>query len=496
MVNSLFSDFLYLLPQVFYCLVLLVSLSLFSAYNIFYRSSGKSLVLQISSFLIFNLFLFAILLVPVFSFSYFGVFSSLVFSPTLNFYTLLALVSVVSVFFFYGSYSNNSDLNQFEVPVFMGFVLLSTLIVFYCNDFLVAYLGLEFQALALYVLAASRINSTYSTEAGLKYFVLGSFASCLLLLGISFLYGLTGLINFSDVGLFLLTPTNTFNTQAVLLSLLLIVLGLLFKVGAAPFHFWVADVYTGSPLVITAFFATVPKLAAWVLILKLSSSILYLFLDFFSVFFSLVGLFSLVVGAYGAVFQTSLKRILAFSAVSHTGYLLLSIASFHSMAFVSVLLYLTLYVLSLLPVFIILSLYFPRITTNSPLDSLYGLRYIYKHNPLLGLILVLSLFSLAGIPPFSGFFAKLYIFFNVVHAGYTYVAVLALFLSSASAIYYLKLVRFSFFFKNFREFVFFNQISRPVAYLISTLFVLNISFFVWGSDFLIILSQFQSNFVL
>jgi NADH-quinone oxidoreductase subunit N len=496
MVVSFFSDFLHLLPQIFYFVVLLVGLSVFSAYNTFYRSSGRPAAVQISSFLAYNSLLLVVLLVPFFSFSYFGAFSNLVFSPALHFYTLLAAVGLFSTLYVHSFYSTYSDLNQFETPLFMSLVFLSTLVVFYSNDFLVAYLGLEFQALALYVLAASRVNSTYSTEAGLKYFVLGSFASCLLLLGVSFLYGLTGLTNFSDLGSYLLVPTETFNSQATLLSLLLIVLGLLFKVGAAPFHFWVPDVYTGAPIVITSFFAIVPKLAAWVLLLKLSLFCLQFYFDFFSNFFVAIGLLSLVVGAYGAVFQLSLKRILAFSAIAHTGYLLLSLASFQSTTFTAVLMYLSLYIVSLLPVFIILVLYFPKNTSSSAVESVYGLRYLYKHNPLLCLILVLSLFSLAGVPPFSGFFAKLYIFFVIVNSKLLYAAILALFLSSASAVYYLKIIRFSFFFKNFREFLLFNEITRPIAYLISTLFVLNISFFAWGSDFLLVLSQFHSSFVL
>jgi NADH-quinone oxidoreductase subunit N len=258
----------------------------------------------------------------------------------------------------------------------------------------------------------------------------------------------------------------------------------------------VADVYTGSPIVITAFFAVVPKLAGWVLLLKLSTFVLSAFVDFFSILFVLTGLLSLLIGSFGAVSQSSLKRILAFSAVAHAGYLLLGIAAFQTVSLVSNALYLFVYTLSLLPIFAILIVYFPRNISSNAIDTVYGLRYLYKQNRVAALILVLSLFSAAGVPPLSGFFAKLYVFFAVVSANYTTVAALALLLSSASAVYYLKVVRFAFFFRNFRASLLLQEITRPAAYAIALLFVLNISFFAWGSDFLVALCQIQSNFLL
>lgn len=498
MTNLFFLDFLFLLPQVFAVVSVLTGLTLFSAYGSFTRSVGLSLQVQCIVFLLLSSVLFLLLLAPVAFFSSFGLFSSLLFSPFLNFYALLAILATTLTLLLYGSYTKDSDLVQFETPFFVIFTTLASIVIFFSNDFLIAYLGLELQALVLYILAASRVNSTYSTEAGLKYFVLGSFASCLLLLGISFLYGVVGTLNFTDLSLFFASSSELSSTyaNACLLSLLLIVLGLLFKVGAAPFHFWVADVYTGSPIVITAFFAVVPKLAGWVLLLKLSTFVLSAFVDFFSILFVLTGLLSLLIGSFGAVSQSSLKRILAFSAVAHAGYLLLGIAAFQTVSLVSNALYLFVYTLSLLPIFAILIVYFPRNISSNAIDTVYGLRYLYKQNRVAALILVFSLFSAAGVPPLSGFFAKLYVFFAVVSANYITVAALALLLSSASAVYYLKVVRFAFFFRNFRTSLLLQEITRPAAYTIALLFVLNISFFAWGSDFLVALCQIQSNFLL
>jgi NADH-quinone oxidoreductase subunit N len=499
MTNFFSLDFLFLLPQVFIAIATLTGLVLFSAYGSFVRSSGRLPSSQASAFLGLTFFFFLLLLFPIFSLSSVGLFSTLLFSPFLNVYSLLVVLATIAVLFLYSGYSSLFDLTQFEVPFLLAFTSLATLVIISSNDLLVAYLGLEFQGLLLYVLAASRVNSTYSTEAGLKYFVLGSFASCVLLLGISFLYGAVGVLNFSDLGLFFLSSALTLPfvyQKACLLALLLIVLGLLFKVGSAPFHFWVVDVYTGSSIAITTFFAVVPKVAAWLLLLKISFSILYVFVGFFANLFVLVGLCSLVVGTFGAVSQTSLKRILAFSAVAHTGYLLLGLASFQTITFVSNVLYLVVYTVALVPIFALLIFYSPRNASSTPVDSIYGLRFIYKHNRVAGLVLVLSLFSVAGVPPLSGFFAKLYVFFSLLSANYAFVAVFALLLSAASAIYYLKLIRFTHFFGDSRSFLFLNELPRPVAYVISILFMLNISFFVWGSDFLLVLCQIQSNFLL
>lgn len=498
--DSLVLDFLFLLPQIFVASAILTGLTLFSTYGSFTRSSGRLLLPQAAVFLSLTFFLFLIVLLPTLPFSSSGLFSTLLFSPFLNLYALLVVLTTIAILFLCSGYSNFSDLTQFEVPFLIAFTSLATLVIVFSNDLIVAYLGLEFQGLLLYILAASRVNSTYSTESGLKYFVLGSFASCVLLLGISFLYGAVGVLNFADLGLFFISSSALtlppLHQKACLLALLLIVLGLLFKVGAAPFHFWVVDVYSGSSLIITAFFAAVPKIAAWVLLLKLSASVLYVFADFFANLFVLTGLFSLIVGAFGAVSQTSLKRILAFSAIAHTGYLLLGVASFQTITFVSNILYLFVYTLGLLPIFAILTFYSSQRNSSTPIDSIYGLRYVYKHNRALSLVLVLSLFSVAGVPPLSGFFAKLYVFFSLLHAGYVFVGIFALLLSSASAIYYLKLIRFTYFFSDSRSFLFFNEMPRPVAYVISILFMLNITFFVWGSDLLLALCQIQSNFLL
>lgn len=492
MVLSFFNDYFVSIPYLFIIVFFLVSLVLFSSYSSYRKSGGLPLGSQISFFFILGLLQYTFAYFPYFYLSGYTSFSGLIFSPFLNVYVLLVLFFTGVVLVLYKQYSVEFDLEAYEIPIFMIIVAFSTIFLVGASDFLVLYLGLELQALALYVLATSRINSTYSTEAGLKYFVMGSFASCVLLFGISLFYGLTGLFNFSEINLLSVTSgVEEVNFGGVLLSFIFITVGLLFKVGVAPFHSWVPDVYTGVPLVIAMFFSIIPKIGAWVLLIRLAYNCFSSYTVFFSSFFVCVGLLSLAVGVFGAVYQSSIKRLLAFSAISHAGYLVLGLSTFHFDGFVSNLFYLFVYALSLTPIFLILGTYGVR-GSVAPLDSIHNLKSIYKFSPFLGLVFVSSLFSLAGVPPFSGFFAKLYIFYTLVGSGFIGTSVIALLLSSASAVYYLKVVRFTLFFKDTTNRLFLVEVNRVVAYLIVILFLLNISFFVWGADFLLLVNYFYS----
>lgn len=483
------NEFALLLPQLFVVTFFLSGLLVFSAYSSFRRSSGLTLGVQAGYFFILGILLFVVLLFPYAYTTLITAFSGLFFSSFFGVYTLLITVSTCVVIVLYNVSATYFDLDIFEVPFFIVVVSISTVVLVGASDFLVLYLGLELQALSLYVLATSRVNSTFSTEAGLKYFVMGSFASCLLLFGISVVYGFSGLVNFNELNTFLLLSLSSNNVEfsGFLLAFLFISVGLLFKIGAVPFHSWVPDVYTGVPLVISMFFSIVPKIAVWVLLVRLSVTCFSLYVSFFSSFFAIIGLFSLMVGVFGGVYQISLKRLLAYSAISHTGYLLIGLSVFHFDGFVANFVYLLTYVLSLLPVFLVFGSYSSR-SGKMPIDSLHGLSSVYKQSPVLGLVLITSFFSLAGIPPFSGFFTKLYVFYLLLnHDGYA-VGIIALFLSAASAVYYLKLTRFNLFFKEATFRVFLLEMSRSVAYCTIILFFSNLSFFVWGADLLLIIN--------
>lgn len=482
-------------PQLFCLIAALSGFLVFSAYNRLHKSSGASLSNQISYFFVLSYSFFLLLLIPYCYFSWEGSLSLVASAPFFWFYSVLALILSLFSIFIYVDYTKNSDLNHFEVPFLFFVVVFSVFVLGIAEDLLTMYLALELQALSLFVLAACRTNSTYSTEAGLKYFVLGSFASALMLLGITVLYSLTGLLNLNEFVLLLSGAfDSSFYYRCVLFGFVVLVCGLLFKVGAAPFHFWVPDVYTGSSVSIAAFFALVPKLAGWIVLVKLSVYCLTYMSTFFSDFFIISSFLSLFIGTFGAIYQNSLKRVLAYSAIGHTGYLLLSLSSFSSVGYVSNIFYLITYSLSLLPVFLIISGYFYK-NTGSASDSLHSVRLFYKRSPILGFILVSSVFSMAGVPPFSGFFGKFAVFLSIISQDYFLTGLLALVLSAGSAAYYLRLVRLVAFERKDEGYGFFVEQSRISSYIIVVVFILNLLFFFWGVDLLLFLTYYSNLFV-
>jgi NADH-quinone oxidoreductase subunit N len=486
MVELFYKESTFFIPQTFFLIFLVAALLLFPTYGNLHRSVGVPLSTQSSYFFILCLtLLFSVLpALPVFS----NLLSSLFSSSFHLIYALLIFLIGFLSFFFYLTHLAKIYSVGYEIVILFYLVLFSSLTLAVSNDLLIFYLSLEFQALSLYVLASSTTNSTYSTESGLKYFVLGSFASSLILLGISLVYGVIGSLNFFDISVFLLQGISGPVSLACQISFILILVGLFFKVGVAPFHFWVPDVYTGVSLPIFAFFALLPKVAAWAFCVKFVTACLLPFALSFTDLILLVSVCSLLVGAYGAVTQISIKRVLSYSAIGHAGFLVLALSTFSYVGFISNVFYLLIYLLSLIPLLLILFTLSARGSLAITFDNITSTRFIYKFSPLLGVSFSLSLFSLAGIPPFSGFFAKLYLFLGTVSFGFYYITITALLISVASAVYYLKLVRTISIFKSFRSWMFLAEINRAVAYVLSLCVALNIFFFGVGGTLLSSLS--------
>lgn len=341
------------------------------------------------------------------------------------------------------SYIKADSVDEFEYVILILLAILGMITIVTCNDLLVIYLGIELQSLCLYVLATLKRHSRFSTEAGLKYFVLGAFASGVLLFGMSLFYGFTGMTNLSEV-VFFFENVETIS-GGVSLGLLLILIGLLFKVGAVPFHVWLPDVYSGAPMFVTSFFAIVPKIAIFGLIGKFfimcggvnSLDILLLY----------SGLLSLAVGSLGAIYQTTVKRLIAYSAIGHTGFLLLAMYAGGVEGLVSVCLYLLIYVLMLINVFSIF-LSVRDESTGKGVRLLGTFNEVYRSNKLLGVFLCLLLFSMAGVPPLSGFYSKLYVFFVMIKEELFFASIIGVLLSALGGVYYLRLIRTMFFNKS------------------------------------------------
>ncbi len=327
----------------------------------------------------------------------------------------------------------------FELPILVAFATLGMMISVSATDFIVLYLGLELLALPSYVLAAYRRDSVRSTEAGLKYFVLGALASGLLLYGISLVYGFSGTVKFSGIASVL---DEEGGSIGVLLGLVLILSGLAFKVSAVPFHMWTPDVYEGAPTPITAFFATAPKLAAVMVLARVVYECFPIEVADWSQVLVLLALASMFVGAIAAIAQRDLKRLMAYSSITHMGFALLGLAAGSRAGVQATLIYMVLYVIMSIGVF---SFILAMRRDGRFVSAIDDLSMLSKSHPATALALLSLMFSLAGVPPFAGFWAKVGVLLAAVDAGLVWLAIAAVIASVIGAFYYLRIVYYMYF---------------------------------------------------
>lgn len=385
--------------------------------------------------------------------------------------------------------------NYFEFPILLGLSIWSGLFVLSANDFLLFYLALEAQSLCFYVLAAWYRGSAFSTEAGLKYFVLGALSSGILVFGISLLYGTMGTVAFDKLHiLFSISeaqPLETVYYANVLLALICIIVGFLFKLTAAPFHMWAPDVYEGAPMSITAFFVTIPKIVLLGTFARLLYTVFFPFFPIWQGILVVCSVLSMAVGSYGALAQSKLKRVFAFSSIGHMGYMLLALSSGSQEALAGVFLYLTIYVATSLGAFaILLSLesfpLSPFFSANSSSNDssahfqtspsyrswfITDLLMLSETSPYRAACLTILLFAMIGVPPLLGFFGKYFAFMAAIQASLILPAILAVCFSTLGAVYYLRLIKI----------MYFDRAETPIAYkepLASTAYVFTLSVFV------------------
>ena len=302
------------------------------------------------------------------------------------------------------------------------------------NNLLTLYIGIELQSLALYLMAATNRDSLRSSEAGLKYFVLGALSSGILLYGISLIYGYTGTITFD--GLALATAGDA--SLGVTAGLVFLLSGLAFKISAAPFHMWTPDVYEGSPTPVTAFFATAPKFAAMVLIGRVLYDPFLARVEDWQQVIAIFAVLSMFVGVIGALVQTNIKRLMAYSSIANMGYALVALSAASAMGVKGMLIFMTIYVVTNIGVFSIILQMRTRTGMVERIDDLSGLS---KSDSGLALMLTVLMFSLIGIPPLMGFFGKFYAFVPAFDAGLGWLVVAALVASAIGAFYYLRIVK-------------------------------------------------------
>jgi NADH-quinone oxidoreductase subunit N len=352
---------------------------------------------------------------------------------------LLALIVSAAVIYMSFDYLRQARLMKFEYPVLILLASVGMMMMISANDLLALYLGVELQSLALYVLATFRTNSVRSSEAGLKYFVLGALSSGMLLYGCSLIYGFTGTTGFT--GIAAAAGTSSPNL-GLIFGLVFFMAGLAFKVSAVPFHMWTPDVYEGAPTPVTAFFATAPKVAAMAMFLR---AVLVAFPDVthqwqqIVVFISIA---SMVLAAFAAIGQTNIKRLMAYSSIGHMGFALVGLAAADAAGVQAVIIYLTIYLVMNLGVFACILAMRRSEGRVEEIDELAGLS---RNNPMMAFLLAMLLFSLAGIPPLAGFFGKFYVFLAAINSGLYTLAVIGVLSSVVGAYYYLRIVKIMYF---------------------------------------------------
>ena len=310
------------------------------------------------------------------------------------------------------------------------------------TDMMTIFLGLEVLSVSLYVLAGFLRNRVDSNEAGLKYFLLGAFSTGFLLYGIALIYGVTGTTNVADIGIYLGANPAELSNPLTVAGMLLLSTGFLFKIAVAPFHMWTPDVYQGAPTPITAFMSTGPKAAAFAAFMRILTLGLGGLQDEWTSLLWILAVLTMTVGNVIAIYQTNLKRMLAYSSIAHAGYALVGIVAANEIGMSGILFYMLAYTFMNLGAFAVLVLAGKKGEENLTLEGFAGFGY---KKPLLAVAMTIFLFSLMGVPPMAGFVGKFYIFSGAIKAGYIWLAVIAMLNSAVSLYYYLRVMVYMYF---------------------------------------------------
>jgi NADH-quinone oxidoreductase subunit N len=356
-----------------------------------------------------------------------------------RFAKVVILLSAACVLIMSEGYMKARGLLRFEYPVLVALSVVGMMMMVSAGDLMSLYMGLELQSLALYVVASLRRDSVKSTEAGLKYFVLGALSSGLLLYGASLIYGYAGTTLFSGI---ITTAYAGETSLGMMFGIVFMISGLAFKVSAVPFHMWTPDVYEGAPTPITAFFATAPKVAAMGLFARVLHDAFGNAVNDWQQIVALLSVLSMFLGAVAAIGQTNIKRLMAYSSIAHMGYALMGLAAGTAFGVQSMLVYMAIYVTMNVGVFAFILL---MEKDGAPVTDISSLNMYSKAQPGRALAVLVLMFSLAGVPPFLGFFGKLYVLRAAYDGGLAWLAIAGVVASVIGAFYYLRIVFYMYF---------------------------------------------------
>lgn len=390
---------------------------------------------------------------------------------------IICVLSALCLLLFIGHSKYNIRNSRAEFPVLILFSVVGALILISANDFLMFYLGLELMSFALYILTAINRENIKSQEAALKYFILGCLSSGFLLFGISVLYGVSGSIYFDEIAsnLGLLVSQSGVNNVMFVLPTVFIVIGLLFKVTAVPFHMWAPDVYQGSPTPVTVFIASVPKVAVFIIFARILSEPFEIFFIHYDKIIYIVAILSMLVGALGAINQINFKRLLAYSGMNHVGFMLIALINIDADSQRSLILYLVIYSAIIIGAFAFLmaikqSHFSNEVADKKPLEELSALAGLSSTSPYLAFGITVLMLSMAGLPPFAGFFAKFFMFMIALKNEFYLLAFFGAVSTVIAAYYYLRVIKIIYFDKPVQEYTKKTTIATIIVLLITVLF--------------------------
>ena len=360
------------------------------------------------------------------------------FDPFARLMKVLVLIGSGVAIVMSAGYAHAQKFERFEYPVLIVIATLGMMLMISANDLISVYLGLELQSLALYVVAAINRDSVRSTEAGLKYFVLGALSSGMLLYGASLVYGFTGQTTFEGISAALQGGASV----GLVFGLVFLIAGFAFKVSAVPFHMWTPDVYEGAPTPVTAFFAAAPKVAAMALFIRVMVGPFAAVTHDWQQVITFISIASMVLGAFAAIGQRNIKRLMAYSSIGHMGYALVGLAAGSQAGVQGVIIYLLIYMAMTIGTFACI---LAMRRGESMVEDIEDLAGLSRTNPVMAFMLAMLLFSLAGIPPLAGFFAKFYVFLAAIESGLYVLSVIGVLASVIGAYYYLRIIKIMYF---------------------------------------------------
>ena len=378
-------------------------------------------------------------------------------------------------------YLKINNIDKIEYPVIILAAILGMMLMISSYDLIVFYLGLELQSLSLYILASFKREDQKSTESGLKYFVLSAIATCILLYGCSLIYGFTGSTNFR-----IIQENLDISNAGAVFGIVFIIVGLAFKISAVPFHMWTPDVYEGSPTSVTLFFSLIPKIAAFTVFIRFMYVPFSNVIDQWQMIIIFLSSASMILGAVAAIGQSNIKRLMAYSSIGHMGYALAGLSTGTSAGIQSSIIYLVIYLVMNLGAF---GCIFMMKRENIYYENINDLSGLSKNNPLLGLSFLIIFFSLAGIPPLAGFFAKFYVFMAVIESGLYTLAIIGLLATVISAFYYLRVIKIIYFDKPKKPFDTNHDWGLKITLTLAS--ILTLIYFTYPSGLIDIISFIQ-----